>query len=57
MDFKPSPKAVPPEEPEEDWPKILFECCGETIKHDQSHEKLSCVICGKNVLLNNRSEV
>lgn len=47
MDFKSSPRAVPPEELSEDWPKMLFECCGEKIKHDQSQKALFCIICGK----------
>jgi len=47
MDFKPSSKAVPPQEIDKDWPKMLFECCGETIKHDQGQKVLSCVICGR----------
>ena len=51
MDFKPSPKAVAPKEPEDGWPKILFECCGETIMHDGSVEKLSCIICGEKLLV------
>lgn len=47
MDYKKSPKVVPPEEPEEDWQKRVFKCCGETIKHDASKSELHCIICGK----------
>lgn len=47
MDFKPSSRTVPPEEISEDWPKMLFECCGENTKHDQSQKALFCIICGK----------
>jgi len=46
MDFKPSSRAVPPEELSENWPKMLFECCGETIKHDGSVLPVYCIICG-----------
>jgi len=47
MKYKPGPRSVAPKEPNEDWPKLLFECCGETIKHDRSMDTLHCVICGR----------
>ena len=47
MDYKPTSKAVAPQEKEDDWPKMLFECCSETIKHEKGHETLFCVICQK----------
>jgi len=47
MDFKPGSKAVPPEELSKGWPEILFECCGEKIKHDKSMSPVYCIICGK----------
>lgn len=34
-----------PPEPEENWPRTKFECCNETIRH-QERETLHCIICG-----------
>jgi len=47
MDFKKSPKPVVPQETEDDWPSISFECCDETIKYEQGQGPLFCIICGK----------
>ena len=49
MKYKPGSSPIIPKEPQEDWPQLLFECCGETIKHDQSMETLHCVICGREI--------
>lgn len=46
MNFKRSRKAIPPEEPEDNWGTTLFDCCNETIRHDSSKSTLYCVICG-----------
>lgn len=47
MEVKGSPQPTPPHEPEEDWPIVLFDCCGEKTKHDGSHPPIHCIICGK----------
>ena len=47
MDYKPSPKSQRPDEPENDWPMFEFQCCGETIKHNNDSQNIYCVICGK----------
>ena len=36
---------IQPDEPEEAWMKTRFQCCDETIKH-QEGEHLRCIICG-----------
>lgn len=51
MNFKPTPAIKAPEEVENGWPKILFKCCDEKIKHDECLTKLFCVICGKEIEL------
>ena len=47
MDFKPSPKPIVPKETKSNWPYIIFECCSEKIKYEQSQKELFCIICGK----------
>ena len=41
------PAPSPPEEPEGDFMKVAFGCCGETIKCDPNRELLYCPICGQ----------
>jgi hypothetical protein len=47
MDYKPSPKAQKPDEPETNWPIFNFVCCNEQIKHNNETQRIYCVICGK----------
>lgn len=42
-----SPTPPAPQEPDDDWPLVTFECCNERIKHDGQNSDLRCVICGK----------
>jgi ribosomal protein S27E len=52
IEVKSDPPPVPPQEPSEDWPVALFDCCNERIRHDRSHASLHCVICGKDKTAN-----
>jgi hypothetical protein len=40
----PTPRV--PNEQDDDWPTMVFDCCGETIRHDGGREFLFCIICG-----------
>ncbi len=46
MEYEPGPEAVAPEEANNGWPTVSFECCGESFKHDRSTDTLCCIICG-----------
>lgn len=53
MKVKKSPKHTKPEETNEPMPMMTFECCGETIKHENNISEIYCIICGnkKNIVL------
>ena len=36
----------PPDEPDDAWPRLVFPCCNEEIRHDGENADLFCVICG-----------
>lgn len=42
---KPPPLLAPPEE-DDMYARVIFECCGETILHDEGSQILHCIICG-----------
>ena len=46
MNYSPPSTPQRPIEAEEEWPKVMFQCCGETIKHDGASQLLNCIICG-----------
>jgi len=51
-----SPTPPAPEEPNDGWPIVTFECCGERIKHDEQNSELRCVICGKSIAASRNDE-
>ena len=56
MEVSHSPTPPAPDEPDDDWPVVTFECCGERIKYDGQNEELRCIICGKPFVLSSNDE-
>jgi hypothetical protein len=47
INVRSSAPPVPPEEVDDDSVKVVFGCCGETIKCEATRELLHCPICGR----------
>ena len=58
MNMKVSHSTTPPapEESNDDWPVVTFDCCGGRIKHTGQNSELRCIICGKPVAASSNDE-
>lgn len=45
-----APEPAVPHEPEESWPVVDFECCGEQVRLEGGCPDVHCIICGQTTI-------